>query len=228
MASRKTYWEKIADHIAAVASDQGVEHVLHFTLLENLSGILQHGLHSRSVLQHADYDVFASDADRLDGQDEAISVSISCYYPKMFDAKRHRSGGARWMILFLEPSLLWNYHCLFYRHGAVTNATKYEHGKRYGGFALERLFADCSMSMDERGTGFRAANGLPSGWPTFPDAEVQVMDPIHPDYLLGAWVETQEDHDQVREVLTTFGRDDCDVVVHPFEPRICRKPYFWG
>lgn len=228
MAGRKSYWEKIADHIAAVVNDQGVENVLHFTQIDNLSGILKHGLQCRSVLQDADYDVFASDGDRLDGQDGAISVSISCYYPKMFDAKRFRSGNASWVILIFEPSILWNYHCLFYRYGAATSATKYEHGKRYGGFALDRIFDDCSVGMDERGSGFREANGLPSGWPTFPEAEVQVMDPIHPDYLMGAWVETAEDHNQVRELLTSFGYEDCDVVVHPFEPRICRKPYYWG
>lgn len=82
MAGRKSYWEKIADHIAGIVNDQGIENVLHFTQIDNLSGILKHGLQCRSVLQDADYDVFASDGDRLDGQDGAISVSISCYYPK--------------------------------------------------------------------------------------------------------------------------------------------------
>lgn len=139
MARKKTYGEKIADHIAAVVEARNIEHVLHFTLLENLPGILSNGLLSRSILRDADYDVFASDADRLDGEDGAISVSISCFYPKMFDAKRYRSGNAPWVILTFDPSLLWNYHCLFYRNGASTNATKYEHGKRYGGFALAHI-----------------------------------------------------------------------------------------
>ncbi|WP_310458464.1 DarT ssDNA thymidine ADP-ribosyltransferase family protein [Ruixingdingia sedimenti] len=228
MARKKTYGEKIADHIAAVVEARNIEHVLHFTLLDNLPGILSNGLLSRSILREADYAVFASDADRLDGEDGAISVSISCFYPKMFDAKRFRSGNAPWVILAFDPSLLWNYHCLFYRNGASTNATKYEHGKRYGGFALERLFDDCSNLMDPRGTGFREAHGLPSGWPTFPDAEVQVMNPVHPDYLLGAWVETPEHGNQVRKAFVSSGRDHCDVVVQPFEPRICRKPYWWG
>ena len=228
MARKKTYGEKIADHIAAVVEARNIEHVLHFTLLENLPGILSNGLLSRSILRDANYDVFASDADRLDGEDDAISVSISCFYPKMFDAKRYRSGSAPWVIFALDPSLLWKYHCLFYRNGASTNTTKYERGKRYGGFALERLFDDCSMFMDPLGTGFREGHSLPSGWPTFPDAEVQVMNSIHPDYLLGAWVETPEHRDQVRKAFVSSGRDHCDVVVQPFEPRICRKPYWWG
>lgn len=228
MARKKTYGEKIADHISTVVDDREIEDVLHFSLLENLPGILKHGLLSRSILQSADYDVFASDVDRLDGEDDAISVSISCYYPKMFEAKRYRAGNSPWAILVFDPSILWNYHCLFYRNGAATNASKYERGKRCGGFALEKLFGDCSNLMDPTKTGFRDEHGLPSSWPTFPDSEVQVMKPVHPDYLLGAWVEVPEHGDQVREVFKAFGREDCDVVVQPFEPRICGKLYFWG
>lgn len=227
MARKKTYSEKIADHIAAVVETRKIEEVLHFTRLENLPGILEHGLHSRTFLRNADYDVYASDADRLDREDGAISVSISCFYPKMFAAKRDRSENKPWVILALHPSLLWNYDCLFYRNGVTTDATKYEKGKRYGGYALEKLFEDCSIS-DLTGTGFREEHSLPLGWPTSSDSEVQVMSPIHPDYLLGAWVETPEHREKVREAFDACGRSECEVVVQPFRPRICHKPYSWG
>jgi len=106
----------------------------------------------------------------LDREDGAVSVSTSCYFPRMFEAKRHRAGNKPWAILVLHPSLLWNYHCLFFRQGAATNATKYDSGKEYGGFALEKLFGDCSLSMDPTKAGFRAEFGLPSSWPTFSDS----------------------------------------------------------
>lgn len=83
MTCKKNYWETIAEHIAEVVGDRQIEDVLHFSRLENLSGILEHGLLSRSLLRNADYGVCVSDADRLDKEDDAISVSISCYYPKM-------------------------------------------------------------------------------------------------------------------------------------------------
>lgn len=228
MARKKDYGEIIAEHIAEVVEVRQIEDVLHFTRLENLLGILEHGLRTRSELMNAGFKVYASDADRLDEEDDAVSVSISCYYPRMFEAKRYRAGDKPWAILILHPSLLWNYHCLFFRQGAATNATKCESGKRYGGFALEKLFGDCSLLMDPKETGFRAEYGLPPSWPTFADSEVQVMSPIHPGYIRGAWVETPEQGEFVRAAFNAAGREECEVVVEPFEPRICRKPYYWG
>lgn len=228
MTRKKNYWETIAEHIAEVVGAQQIENVLHFSRLENLPGILEHGLLSRSVLRNADYGVYVSDAGRLDKEDDAISVSISCYYPKMFEAKRHRSGDEPWVILVLHPSLLWNYPCRFHRNGAATNATKYGSSTTYGGFALKTLFDDFSLSTDSTKTSFRAEYGLPISWPTFSDSEVQVMSPIHPDYVMGAWIETPEHDEFVQAAFATKGRKECKVVVQPFSPRICRKPYCWG
>ena len=106
MARKKDYGEVIAEHIAAVVEARQIEDVLHFTRLENIPGILAHGLRTRSELVNADFDAYASDADRLDQEDHAVSVSISCYYPRMFEAKRYRAGDKPWAILILHPSLL--------------------------------------------------------------------------------------------------------------------------
>jgi hypothetical protein len=62
MARKKTYGEIIAEHIAAVVEDRQIEQVLHFTRLENLPCILEHGLQTRSELVNADWKVYASDS----------------------------------------------------------------------------------------------------------------------------------------------------------------------
>lgn len=113
MSRKKDYGEIIAEHIAKIVEVRKIEHVLHFTRLENLPYILEFGLRSRSELVGTEFGVYPSDLDRLDQKDDAVSVSISCYYPRMFDAKRHRAGRFPWAILILQPSILWKYHCLF-------------------------------------------------------------------------------------------------------------------
>jgi len=227
MARKKDYGSLISDHIAAIVEQRRIEHILHFTRLENLPQILRHGLISRSDLADADFNVHPSDTDRLDQRDDAISVSISCYAPAMFDAKRHRAGNAPWAVLILRPEILWRYHCLFFRQGAATNASRYERGKRYGGYALEKLFDDFPLATAP-GTSFRAEIGLPPSWPTHSDAEVQVMAPIDPRYIMGAWVERPEEEAFVRAEFGDAGREDYETIAQPFAARLSRKPYYWG
>jgi len=55
-----------------------------------------------------------------------------------------------------------------------------------------------------------------------------VISPIPLGYIKGAWVETPEHGELVRAAFNAVGREECEVVIHPFEPRICRKPYYWS
>lgn len=104
MAGQKGYGATIADHIAAIIARRRTEHVLHFTRLENLPHILRQGLRSRADLADVDFSAYPSDADRLDERNDAISVSISCYAPAMFEAKRYRTGNRPWVVLILRQS----------------------------------------------------------------------------------------------------------------------------
>lgn len=227
MSRRKTYQEKISDHIASVVDARCIKNVIHFTRLSNLRSILQHGLLSRFDLLQADVlqKSTASDVNRLDENDHAISVSVSCFYPDMFNAKRHRSGNAPWVVLGLNPSLLWELNCHFFAHSVVSRETKYERGisRRDSGFAFESLFQAPSNKPTYRGTA-----GLPLSFPTHPDSEVQVFDPIRPQYLQRAWVETTQDKEEVMRALQAFGRGDFEVWVEPFKPRHSYHLTKWG
>lgn len=226
MARRKSYEEKIAEHVAAVVERRQIEHVLHFTRLENLPFILEHGLRSRSDLMDAHFAVRPSAQHRMDDEDRAVSVSISCYYPKMFAAKRHAAGGAAWIFLLLDPSLLWALPCRFHAQGVASTAARQEIGAKNGGWALEKMFAEGLIGSTQEGIRVRA--GLPTSWPTFASAEVQVMDAIHPDYIGGVWAENCKVRDHAAAILTDAGRGDCETYVHPFQPRLVSMPYCWG
>lgn len=212
------YEQKIADHIAQVVAARRIEDVLHFTRLEYLPSILKHGLRARSELEGQG---MAFKSPRRDGEDSAVSVSLSCYYPRMFMSKRADAPNTPFAILVLHASLLWEHPCLFYRYSVLSRDTAYENQQRHGGWALQKLF-------DDNGLGFRARHNLPHDFPTFAESEVQVLSPIHSSYIRGVWVETSENGDAVRQFLLSEGRSDCGIHVQPFSPRFGNGAYEWG
>lgn len=217
MAERDKYREVIEQGIRSIIERRKIDYVLHFTPLEALPYILAFGIRTRRELIDAGLAI----GSRLDGEDAAVSVSVTCYRPGLFDAKRHKSGKKAWLILGLSPEVLWRYTCRFYAQGVPTSSTKYENHNRLGDWALEKLFDDSPV-------GFRAKHELPPSVPTRADAEVQVMSSISPDYITGAWVETTEHERAVRYVFDAAGRQECEVFVRPFEPRIASGLYAWG
>ncbi|MGH6787935.1 MAG: DarT ssDNA thymidine ADP-ribosyltransferase family protein [Novosphingobium sp.] len=219
-----SYYEMIEEHIRQIVRERQIQEVLHFTRLERLGGILEYGILGKSDLLDRGFEVF----DRMDKSEDSVSVSISCYYPDMFWAKRNGAQNQPWIILTLHPSLLWQYHCLFFRRGVPTSESQNQSGKRFGGFALEALFDDASFSLDPDEPSFRDKHSLPPSWPTFSDAEVQVKSPIAPNYIKAAVVENPDLVDTVREIFRAAGREECEVVVQPFDPRIDGKPFRWG
>jgi len=65
-------------HIRSIALDRDVRFLLHFTQAANLTGVVKHGLWPRRDLAAADHLAYASDYGRLDGNKDAVSVSILC------------------------------------------------------------------------------------------------------------------------------------------------------
>jgi hypothetical protein len=72
------------DNIRSIAWNRDVEYLLHFTQFANLAGIVENGLLSRRELQGPEHQAYAIDQDRMDGNDEAVSVSISRINLRMF------------------------------------------------------------------------------------------------------------------------------------------------
>lgn len=216
--ARSKYEQKVAEHIAAVVAKHQIEDVLHFTRLDCLLSILKVGLRTRSELT-AEGMRFTSP--RRDGEEGAVSVSISTYYPKMFDSKRRDARNSPFAILVLHPSVLWDHPSLFYRYSVLSSDTAWERGVRHGGWALQTLF-------DDDGAGLRKTHNLPCNFPTFSESEVQVMSPIHPSYIKGVWVETPAQREELRAVFDSQDRHECVVVDRPFVPRIDGKQYAWG
>lgn len=177
--------------IQSVAEDRGVHCLLHFTQSSNLPGILQHGLLPRTRLAGPEYAALASAQHRLDGTDEAISVSISRLSERVFSSKRYKNPHSDWVVLVLSPAILWTHNCRFCWRNAATKEIRDHRGWRGGPWAFAEMFAGS----------VQAREGLARFSPTDPEAEVQVLDPIAAEHILGAVVYRLEMMQAVQALL---------------------------
>lgn len=182
--------EKYRQDIRQRAAARGVEYLLHFTPSENIASILAHGLHSRHSLLEAGVAFLATDAHRMDGRPESISLSVRGINADMLRAKRQDHDG--WVIVAINASILWTHSCRFCWRNAAKKEVADTRGFLGGPWGFERMFAEPHSGLD------RAALGRQSCEPTDPSAEVQVFDPIAPELFLALVVE-REAH---RTILT--------------------------
>lgn len=166
---------------------KGITELVHFTRIENVPNILDHGLQGRATLDESDASYVYSDELRLDGQPDSISVSISFPNYQMFYRKRLEDLSKQWVVFKLDPAVMWEKSCLFCMGNAASTAIA--HGAIEGkvGFrGFESMFADIP------GDGDRHVYGLPEKYPTSPQAEVLVLESIEPEWIREVHVETRE------------------------------------
>lgn len=111
--------------IQKICQMYGIEALVHFTHIANLSSILQYGLLGRAQLESISWvePPKYNDIYRLDGQREAICLSISFPNYKMF-YKYGFNNRSDWVVLLLKPSILWELDCKFYQENAASNNAK--------------------------------------------------------------------------------------------------------
>ena len=175
--------ERRVQVIKSIARDRKIDVLCHFTRLENLPGILQRGLLSRAALEKRNMDFYATDSERRDGCEDAICISVSFPNYRMFYGKRkefltrHQIKDSHWVVLLLDARLLWELECAFCQQNASSDSERYfpRQDKRQPE-ALERMFFDFA---DIR----RLDLNLPRNFPTNPQAEVLVFEPISVTYI---------------------------------------------
>lgn len=177
---------------------RGVSHIYHFTRETNLAAIIQHGLLPRSVLAQRNIPFTFNDTMRLDNAQESTSVSISFPNYKMFYRLTQADLAARWVVLAIAPDILWTLRCAFCKTNAASNAVRFQQMQtRMTLQALEELFAD--FPHKKRGS-------IPHSYPTSPQAEVLVFDPIPATMIRSVCVRSQQD---VSRVQPHAGRVEC-------------------
>ncbi len=193
----------VEHQIMADSRQRGITRLCHFTPSRNLIHVLASGyLKDRDTLdQEAARDVNPTDEYRLDGHRDKICCTVE--YPNSFyldivtkkDLMFHD-----WVILFINPVVLWSPGTLFCRRNAAT-----ENGSLIAGGwpGYQAMFAPQIL-----GTGgkvfARKSTHLPCS-PTDMQAEVLVPGPIPVEALLGMAVVTEKQAQTERARWDTLG-----------------------
>ncbi len=171
--------QKRASSIRAFCQEHQITRLLHFTRLQNLSSILSAGLLGRRTLETWSLPRRPNfnDAYRFDGFREAVCLSINFPNYKMFNALSCQDR-KKWVVLSLEPYILWEFDCAFFEGNAASNSVKaipLEDRRQFS--ALVQMFADQHSYT-------RQSLAIPDGYTTDPQAEVLVFEPIDPKYIV--------------------------------------------
>jgi hypothetical protein len=183
---------------------RGITALYHFSPLSNLKGILEHGLLSRDVLDAHDMPYTYTDDRRDDGNLDAVSLSIQVPYLSMLKAKIPNSR-CRWMILEIQPSVLWTHSRRFCWDNAASTEMRKHKGFKGGPWAFNMMFEHFIVSnLDQRSR--RDVWEIPDNEPTLEGAEVQIFDPISPDLIRDVTISRELDRNLTEAAMTRAGR----------------------
>ncbi len=117
-----------------------------------------------------------NDPNRLDKHPEAICLSIGFPNYKMF-FKYASEKQSQWVVLLLDAKLLWELDCAFCQENAASNAVyTIPLKERKKSDALNNMFIDYDSIS-------RQSLSIPDHYPTYPQAEVLVCNPIPVAYI---------------------------------------------
>lgn len=186
------------NNIPEVAERLQIPFLVHFTRTGNLASIMEHGLYPVDQAHKVGAQPETNDPLRLDRRLGGISTSISFPNASMFYKLRQDHPSVEWAILVLATRVLWEKDCLFCVHNAADGRVS---GRRdddlRGHAALEALFKDIE------GHPSRADQKLRGSDPTDVQAEVLVMEPVEPSYILGAIFNSTASRDAYAEHFGT-------------------------
>lgn len=178
-----------------------IKALCHFTPLYNAESIMAHGLVSRNILIDDGIQFFAPDKLRLDGHFNAVSLSVESINESMFSAKR-REYNCNWVIFVVNPSVIWTHECRFCWKNAATSEICNHRGFIGGPWAFDKMFEDRCVHPSES---YRASRNRLDYQPTDNAAEIQVLEPIAPELIIGAFTGREAVKSEMLRVMKNIG-----------------------
>lgn len=180
-----------AEQIKQQVENRGIKWLVHFTHIQNVDSILEHGIMPRRETEQLDRtldkerDFIFPDSSRADGKN-ASCLSIMFPNNKMLWHKRQQYPDTDWVFLLLKPDVLWECDCAFYPTNAASNGLRHQPVESFKtAAAFEAMFA--SEIIEETANGSQPIIRDPFLKPYLPtdvQAEVLVFNTIAPSYII--------------------------------------------
>ncbi len=113
--------------LLAVVDRRKIEHLVHFTRIENLEGIFRYGLIPPLTLDSLSLPTShkRTDKGRIDGLAEASCLSVT--NPNHFMFERVRGDGRNWVVLGFTAKKVLQLPSIFFDSNAASGGAKYRH-----------------------------------------------------------------------------------------------------
>lgn len=188
-----------------------IEHLYHFTHIENVKKIFKYGIIPRELLDLSPVRLavvpYFSDSQRYDDRRDQSCFSISFPNYRMFYSKRKRKN-TDWAVLEIDGKILKTHHFEFTPENSANFAAK-----RFSGVkGLERLF--CNIPL-------REYLRLQINQTTHPEAEAVTDSYIKPLHIKNIYVESQ-----LQEKKLALNGIKSKIDKHFFSPR--HDWQYWG
>lgn len=202
-AERKRYIEREratrSRRIQMFVEARKITELFHFTRVENIPGILSHGLLGRQVILDRKMEHIFNDQYRRDKTLSAVCASISFPNYRMFYKLRKTYSDADWAVLKLDPSILWEIPCAFCASNAASDRVSYKNLEdRQSISALQLMFED--ILPDTERTSLR----IPCSYTTDPQAEVLILGTVDPRYIISINVNAKEEIKNIGRMRELF------------------------
>lgn len=187
------------NNLKTAVKEKEIKHLLHFTKMENLDSILKNGLIGRTELEESGINHVTNDSYRYDQQESAICCSIGHPNYKMFYALRQQDTSVPWVVIAIKRVVLWSKKCAFCTTNAGNNTvSSIPIDDRIGFNPFMAMFSE------QEHVPSRTKLGIPDRCPTDPQAEVLVLEPIQPKYILAVLTSTDRVAIELREKYPEF------------------------
>lgn len=191
-----------SEAIRQFVEQRRVKSLYHFTREDNLASIIEHGLLPRNTLERLGIRHVYNDHERLDGRKTTVSVSISFPNYRLFYHLRQRCN-ASWVILEIDPSVLWKQNCLFCQCNAADSEVRNLPDEKLKGVSALACMYDDDIREGSTNS-VRKSEKLLDCEPTDVQAEVLVRGAISRENIRAVVVENRGQVESIRRDMPSI------------------------